>query len=83
MSWVGDEGSDMPARDRKLWAREEIMDAINTMIAEMRERRDLNADDEQALLRERDRVGHFLRFKWCPRCAGPASGRCSHAKGGV
>lgn len=50
----------MGPKDTKLWAREEIMDAIDAMIKDKKEGVNLTVDDELALKKERARVAKFL-----------------------
>jgi hypothetical protein len=52
----------MPASELKVWAREEIMDAIDAMIADKKHEggRVIDLEDELALQKERDRVAKFL-----------------------
>jgi hypothetical protein len=54
----------MGARDLKIWAREEIMDAIDEMLVVLHDKDGtlINFEDELVLKKERDRVAKFLNL---------------------
>lgn len=60
----------MPARDLKIWAREEILESVDAMVNDALENgrngERIDLEDELVLKKERDRVAKFLNLptKW-------------------
>lgn len=57
-------GPGMPARDRTLWAKEELLSAIDARLKEMLEDpvMDLDFDERSALHQQRNRVAKLFRM---------------------
>lgn len=51
----------MGRRDTRLWAQEEMADAVKRRLTELLQRPDLDADDEHELKKQCARVLKFLR----------------------